>query len=362
MKIQEIRIPQLGVNDEFIALVEWLVEDKAKVDIGDPICVVESSKATTELRAEGKGFLLHRSLPKEEIPIKTIIGYIVESPDISISDLEKRVEMINKDSKPSMIKIPLRLIRATKKAEELANLMGINLSDIKQMGIVREKDVQDHLKKRNNKTFNMVAIYGASLGGLTLKEAIEAAGIYKVVLFIDDNPEIGGNFAGLPVVIGESVEELRNRGIYQVACEIANSEFRIRLRDWLGGEGITLINVVHPTAIIAPSVKMGVGNFIKAGAIIETNTLIGDCCVIDNGATIAHDNVIGDGCHLAPGVSLGSGIEIGQKTIVGIGASISTKIKIGKRVIIGVGSSVVMDIPDDSIVEGVPGRIIGKRK
>ena len=77
---------------------------------------------------------------------------------------------------------------------------------------------------------------------------------------------------------------------------------------------------------------------------------------------IAHDNIIGDGCHLAPGVSLGSSIYIGKNAVIGIGVSVSTKVKIGKSSIITTGSSVIKDVPDFAIIEGVPGKIIGKTK
>ena len=84
--------------------------------------------------------------------------------------------------------------------------------------------------------------------------------------------------------------------------------------------------------------------------------------IIDNGSVIAHDNQIGNGCHIAPGVSLGSSISIGDFTVIGIGACISTNVIIGKNCIISVGSSVTKDVPDNSIVEGIPGKVIGTVK
>ena len=59
---------------------------------------------------------------------------------------------------------------------------------------------------------------------------------------------------------------------------------------------------------------------------------------------------------------MGSSIHIGDYTVVGIGASISTGVNIGKNCIISVGSTVMKDVPDNSIVEGVPGKIIGTVK
>ena len=105
---------------------------------------------------------------------------------------------------------------------------------------------------------------------------------------------------------------------------IAGGAIRLKKKSFLEESGVELINVIHPSAFLAPSVQLGVGNYVKARAVIETNTRVGDCCIIDNGAILAHDNVIEDGCHIAPGVSLGSSITVGARTINGIGASVST--------------------------------------
>ena len=59
---------------------------------------------------------------------------------------------------------------------------------------------------------------------------------------------------------------------------------------------------------------------------------------------------------------MGSSIHIGNYSVIGIGVSISTNISIGKNCIISTGTSITVDIPDNSIVEGVPGKVIGSVK
>lgn len=208
-----------------------------------------------------------------------------------------------------------------------------------------------------------IVIYGTGLGGQTLRECIALYNKYEVAFFLDDDPpKVGSYVSGIIIRNGSDMTKLKKEGIFGIATEIANSKKRLEIKEKAKECGLELINVIHPSAYIASSVKLGKGNFIKAGAIIETNSIIGDCCIIDNGVIIPHDNIIEDGCHLAPGVTLGSSIRVGKHSIIGIGTSISTKIIIGKNVIVSVGSSVTRDIPDNSVVEGVPGKIIGKRK
>ncbi|NUR93107.1 MAG: dehydrogenase [Nonomuraea sp.] len=53
----ELRVPKLNNNDTEYLLVEWLAEDGAEVVKGDPVVVLETSKAAEELAAEADGVL-----------------------------------------------------------------------------------------------------------------------------------------------------------------------------------------------------------------------------------------------------------------------------------------------------------------
>lgn len=53
----ELRVPKLNNNDTEYVLVEWLAEDGAGVLKGDPVVVLETSKAAEELVAEADGVL-----------------------------------------------------------------------------------------------------------------------------------------------------------------------------------------------------------------------------------------------------------------------------------------------------------------
>ncbi len=183
---------------------------------------------------------------------------------------------------------------------------------------------------------------------------------YRAVCFVDDNPTSGISVLhDIPVFKSTELINIKEKGVLHVATEIIRGDVRLGIKKKVENLGFELINVIHPSSVISPSVRIGSGNYIKAGAVIETNTEIGDCCIIDNGAVIAHDNQIQDGCHIAPGAVLGSSIKLGYCTVVGIGASVSTNISIGKKCIISVGSSATKNISDNSVVDGVPGKVIG---
>lgn len=367
-----VTVPQFGVNDLTATVVHWYVAEEDMVSVGEPLCALETSKAVFDIEVEAAGYVVHLVDIGKEVKVNEPIALI----GASLEALKTKKKLYNNQSgtvSGSKIR-DCESIRATQKAKEMAQRLNVDLNDIVTEGIIREKDVinfHERSSMRQNellKTLSWdpsrrpVVIYGAGIGAVTIKECLDFQELYQVVCFIDDNPDHPKSLCQLPVNHSSLLSEILSSGIGSLACAIANADVRMRILGQCENMGVDLINVIHPRSYISPSVKMGKGNYIKANAVIETNTVIGSCCIIDNGAIIAHDNVIGDGCHIAPGVSMGSKIIIGEKSIIGIGASISTNVKIGREVIVSVGSSVTREIPDLTVVEGVPARIVGTRK
>ncbi|PJF39617.1 MAG: hypothetical protein CUN55_13930, partial [Phototrophicales bacterium] len=148
---------------------------------------------------------------------------------------------------------------------------------------------------------------------------------------------------------------------YKVASIINDFNYRVALLDKIRQSGCEPLAVISARAHIHPSVHIGALSFVKDGALIDVNSYIAEACIVDNGCVIAHDNLLQPGVRLAPGVCLGSNIVIGTGSILGVGVSVNTGVKIGQHCIIGAGSSVTQNIPDYSVVEGVPGKVIGRR-
>jgi pyruvate dehydrogenase E2 component (dihydrolipoamide acetyltransferase) len=74
---EELFIPKLGQTVEEVTLVDWLVEDGAKVEFGTPILDVETDKAVFPLESPVNGYL-HRGPFKggDVVPVLTVIGII----------------------------------------------------------------------------------------------------------------------------------------------------------------------------------------------------------------------------------------------------------------------------------------------
>lgn len=107
---------------------------------------------------------------------------------------------------------------------------------------------------------------------------------------------------------------------------------------------------------------------IITGIEIHPGARIGRKFFIDHGmgVVIGETTYIGDNVLIYQGVTLGgTGKEhgkrhpsIGDNVIVGAGAKILGNLKIGTNSRIGAGSVVIEDVPENSTVVGIPGRVV----
>ena len=104
------------------------------------------------------------------------------------------------------------------------------------------------------------------------------------------------------------------------------------------------------------SKDIGNGVIIYPGVIIMNDCKIGKFTLLNSGVTLGHDVTIGDFCNLNPGANLAGRIIIGDNVFIGIGASVKENIRIGNNVTIGAGSVVLKDVPDNTMVYGVPAK------
>lgn len=121
---------------------------------------------------------------------------------------------------------------------------------------------------------------------------------------------------------------------------------------------------------LIPRMISNVSRFFT-GIEIHPNARIGRRFFIDHGTgvVIGATTIIGDDVLLYQGVTLGgTGNEhgkrhptLGDNIVVGSGAKILGNINIGSNSRIGAGSVVIDDVPENSTVIGIPGRIVKQK-
>lgn len=106
---------------------------------------------------------------------------------------------------------------------------------------------------------------------------------------------------------------------------------------------------------------------LLTGIEIHPGAKIGNRLFIDHGMgiVVGETTTIGDNCTIYHGVTLGGTgkddkkrhPDIGNNVIIGCGAKVLGPIKIGNNVKIGANAVVLKDVPDNSTIVGIPGKI-----
>ena len=200
-------------------------------------------------------------------------------------------------------------------------------------------------------------IVGAGGHGAVVAEAAAESGDWEKIEFLDDNP-VSAQVLDYPVIgaVADLTAQLDDSTSVLIA--LGHNIRRLELLDRVAGAGGGLATVIHPSAQISPSVSMGAGSAVFAGAIVNARAKIGLGAILNTGATVDHDCVIGDAVHISPGANIAGEVTVGDCSWIGIGASIREGISIGRNCIVGAGAAVVSDVADGTKVGGVPARVL----
>lgn len=196
-----------------------------------------------------------------------------------------------------------------------------------------------------------IVVIGAGGHSKVVISALRASGHEPVAVLDDDPGKKGTSILGVPIrgplnLVGEI-------GAAGVVMAIGNNRTRKRIASELHAAWAT---VLHPTAYVDPTARVGPGTVVFAGAIIQPDTVIGAHAIINTGTSVDHDCIIGDFTHLAPGVHLAGDVRVGEGTLMGIGSVAIPGVRIGTWVTIGAGAAVIANIESDTVASGLPAR------
>ncbi|MGO4961250.1 acetyltransferase [Jeotgalibaca porci] len=201
---------------------------------------------------------------------------------------------------------------------------------------------------------NKLIIIGASGHGKVVADVAIKINKWQSIAFLDDDESIKTSM-GLEV-IGKTADAFAYIDEADFFVAIGSNTTREKIQEKLIKEGLNVVSLIHPSAVIGTDVEIGIGSVVMGGVVVNSSTRIGEGCIINTSSSLDHDNVVEDYVHISPGVRIAGSVSIGKGTWLGIGSIVSNNVNICSACKVGAGAVVVKDITEPGTYVGVPVR------
>lgn len=149
-------------------------------------------------------------------------------------------------------------------------------------------------------------ILGAGGFGHVIKDMAEQSDKYTSIHFLDDNSnEAVGKLSDLPKFIDSN-------SCFFVG--LGNNSIRLELINKLLCLNCEVISLIHSSAYVSPTAKLGIGCCVLPMAVVNTESVIKDGCIINCGAIVDHNCIVNEGVHVCMNAVVKANNEIASLT------------------------------------------------
>ena len=188
----------------------------------------------------------------------------------------------------------------------------------------------------------------------------------------EQNPEIGWRVKGFITDIPGDFDKKNTLG-YEIlgdiehhkvsknniyAFAIADIDFKMKTTKSFIDQGAKFVTLVHPSATIGRTVKIGQGSIISPKVSVTCDVEIGDFVRIGSGTSIGHDVIIEDYSVISGTCGINGYAKIGRGAFLGSHAVICPHATVGEFASVGAGSVVLRKVKNNTHVFGVPAKKI----
>jgi sugar O-acyltransferase (sialic acid O-acetyltransferase NeuD family) len=210
-----------------------------------------------------------------------------------------------------------------------------------------------------------IIIIGAGTGALEVQGIIEDINsnclTYELMGLLDDNPQCQGNNINGMKVLGtlELAGKFPNVKYIFAIGSLRTQSVRKDIMSRLNLNSIEFETIIHPTALINRSVKIGNGCIIHPRVTIANEVSLGDFVVTAVASTIGPYSKIGNYSMITSHVLVLSSCKIGESVFIGSNTCVTENVTIGNLARIGVGSIVGRNVNEKIFAMGNPLRLLG---
>jgi sugar O-acyltransferase (sialic acid O-acetyltransferase NeuD family) len=122
------------------------------------------------------------------------------------------------------------------------------------------------------------------------------------------------------------------------------------------GAGPQFLTLIHPTAVIASTARIGIGAIICPFVVVSDRVDIGDFVLLNFYASCGHDAKIGRYTILSPYATVGGWSVVADEVYLSPHVTVAHRKTVGYQAKISANSAVMEDVPPYAFVYGVPGK------
>jgi sugar O-acyltransferase (sialic acid O-acetyltransferase NeuD family) len=206
-----------------------------------------------------------------------------------------------------------------------------------------------------------VIIVGASGFGRELLQYVRdahksTAGVH-IKGFLDDDPAALHSVGKVMEI--EIVGDTRTYAIQEddrFIISLGDPGLRRALAERLGRRGARFVSIVHPTAYVAPTARIGHGCIIGPFANVGSYVQMEDHVLLNLYSAAGHDVHIGSFCVFSPYSVANGGSRLDDSVFLGTHATVTPNIRVGAESKVAAGAVVYRDVPEQSLAMGNPAK------
>lgn len=207
-----------------------------------------------------------------------------------------------------------------------------------------------------------LVIIGCGGFGREVADIVDAVNIieptWNLLGFLDDAPSeenVSRAQRRGSDVLG-TVIDFRHAGAVCFVVGVGSPKSRRALVAAAEAVGLSPATMVHPTANVGASVRLGVGTVVAGHVDIGADTIIGAHVHLDRAVQVGHDSTIEDFATAHPAAVVSGACRVGTAAELGTNCTLLPTVELGAASIVGAGACVTADVLPGATVKGVPAR------
>ena len=353
----EILVPLLNPNEPEVQVARVHVVEGQKVQKGDPLCTLESTKSITEVTAVRDGFIIGLEFAESDL-LRAGDRLCWLADDSDWTPPEKETSPVGADEGA----IPAGL-RITKPGLRLVRDHGLDPACLPKETLITESVVRRILALEGGGEMELpeadfdagaIVVYGGGGHGKSVIDLVRAQGQYRVVGVIDDGLKQGVDVMGVPVIGGgDQLPGLVKEGVrlaVNAVGGIGDIASRIQVFQRLLEAGFGFPTIVHPTAFVEPTARLGQGVQVFPHAYIGSDTDVGFGTIVNTAAIVSHDCRLGAYVNVAPGALVAGAVTLDEGVLIGMGVTLNLNVTVGSKARIGNSAVIKEDVPSGKMV------------